>query len=128
MKEPELARLLAEEEAAALVRSVITATGAVLAVSDTAGRRLLDASGGSCHETQQKYPVMCEGEVAGWVSGGEQARPVAALLGQLIRQESDKEALLDEILGLYREMNLLFDLSGKLARSLEPESVAADGS
>jgi transcriptional regulator with GAF, ATPase, and Fis domain len=124
MKEASLGRLLSGAEAAALVRGILTATGAASTVWDVHGGRLLAVSEGPCDETQQKHAVLCEGEVVGWVSGGEQAEPMAALLSFLVTQESDQEELLDEILDLYRQVNLLFGLSEKLHASLEPEVVA----
>jgi transcriptional regulator with GAF, ATPase, and Fis domain len=124
MKEANLGRVLSGAEAVALVRGIMTATGSPSTVWDAHGGRLLDVADSPHDEMQQKHVVVCASEVVGWVSGGEQAELVAALLSYLVTQESDKEELLDEILGLYREVNLLFDLSGKLAPSLEPETVA----
>jgi GAF domain-containing protein len=65
-----------------------------------------------------------EGETIGYVMGGSQAAPLAELLAQLASKETEKKALANEVLGLYREVNLLYNLSEKLASSLELGPVA----
>jgi GAF domain-containing protein len=68
--------------------------------------------------------VRYEGETVGWVSGGDHADLIANLLTHLVAREAEKEALLEEVLDLYRQVNLLFNLSEKLATSLVPATVA----
>ena len=111
MKEASLGRLLSGAEAAALVRGIMTATGTPSTVWDVDGGRLLESSDTPRDVTQQRREVLCEGKVVGWVPDGQQAELVAALLSHLVTQESDKEELLDEILDLYRQLNLLFGIS-----------------
>jgi GAF domain-containing protein len=72
----------------------------------------------------QKHPIELEGEIIGFVMGGSQAAPLAALLAQLAAKEVEKKLLANEVLGLYREVNLLYNLSEKLAASLELRPVA----
>ncbi|MGD9048433.1 MAG: GAF domain-containing protein [Anaerolineae bacterium] len=72
----------------------------------------------------EKHAVLSDGEVVGWVSGGEEPELIAAFLNYLLTQKAEEEELLDEILELYRQVNLLFNLSEKLAASLELETVA----
>jgi transcriptional regulator with GAF, ATPase, and Fis domain len=71
-----------------------------------------------------KYAIEFEGEVLGWVLGDQAAASLAGLLTQLVAREAEKKALANEVLGLYREINLLYNLSEKLAASLELEPVA----
>jgi GAF domain-containing protein len=56
--------------------------------------------------------------------GQEQAELVATLLTHLANKEAEKDSLADETLERYRELNLLYDLSEKLAVSLELIEVA----
>ena len=123
MKEVSLGRVLSKGEAAALVRGIVSAVG-TSAVWDTDGSLLLGVTGRTLDQMPEKHAVLCDGEAVGWVSGGEQPDLIAAFLNYLLTQEAEKEELLDEILELYRQVNLLFDLSEKLAASLELETVA----
>jgi putative methionine-R-sulfoxide reductase with GAF domain len=71
-----------------------------------------------------RHAVEFDGEVLGWVIGGKTAAQLAALLSHLVAKEAEKKSLANEVLGLYREINLLFNLSETLAASLELETVA----
>jgi GAF domain-containing protein len=80
-----------------------------------------DSNGNVLHGTVvdgERYPVEVSGELIGWVSS-ERGEMAARLLIQLAQQEVEKTELADEILDLYREVNLLYDLADKLASSLE---------
>jgi transcriptional regulator with GAF, ATPase, and Fis domain len=72
----------------------------------------------------EKHPIELDEQVIGWVTGGTQAGMFASLLAQLAAREVEKKSLADEVLGLYREINLLYNLSERLAASLELEPVA----
>jgi transcriptional regulator with GAF, ATPase, and Fis domain len=71
-----------------------------------------------------KHAIRSDSETIGWVIGDSQALYIAELLTFLSEQEAEKEDLLDEILNLYRQINMLFNLSDRLAASLELEEVA----
>lgn len=92
-----------------------------ISILDLDGRVLFGAANAGGVE---KHPVQVEGVTLGWVSGGENSGRVAALLAQLAAKESEKKSLANEVLGLYREVNLLYNLSEKLAASLELATVA----
>jgi transcriptional regulator with GAF, ATPase, and Fis domain len=63
------------------------------------------------------------GETLGWVVG-KNARHVAALVSAIAAKEAEKIALADEVLEKYRELNLLYNLSDKLATTLDLNAVA----
>jgi serine phosphatase RsbU (regulator of sigma subunit) len=91
-------------------------------VEDAEGRRLL----GEVHDGQDtRYPVMLDGERLGWVRGGAQGEALAALLGQFVAREHEQRTLGSEVLHLYREVNLIYAFSEKLAALLDVEAVAA---
>jgi adenylate cyclase len=99
-------------------------TNTTIAVWDIENNLLLGAASADVDEIADKHSILSDGEAIGWASGGDQAELVAALLTYLVAQEVDKEELLDEILDLYRQINLLFNLSEKLAATLELNTVA----
>lgn len=120
-----LKRVLSKRgEVAAIVSDANTVTGTSTAVWDIDGNLLLGATGADSDELLRRHSIRCEDEIVGWASGKGQAELVAALLSHLVTREAEKEELLDEILDLYRQVNLLFNLSEKLTASLELETVA----
>ncbi len=70
------------------------------------------------------YPVELSGQVIGWVSGGDKAPSVASLLTYLAGKELEKKTLGRETLDKYKEINLLYNISERIAASLELKEVA----
>ena len=106
--------------------SVVAALAAVadppILIEDGEGRRVL----GEPHDGQDtRHQVVYNGERLGWVSGGPQAHAVAALLGHLASKEHEQRTLGSEVLHLYREVNLIYNFSERLAALLDVEAVAA---
>jgi len=105
-----------------LVDAIATALGAVVSVEDAEGRLLHGERGD--HQVE-RFPVMHGESSLGWVSGPSHARAVARVLDHLVAREAEKKALGAEVLHLYREINLIYSFSEKLAALLEVERVAA---
>jgi transcriptional regulator with GAF, ATPase, and Fis domain len=116
--------LTAEGEAVSIASAVVRLANTPVAIWDTEDNLLLCAANADLNETGEKHPILCGDKVIGWASGGRQMGLVSELLTCLVAREAEKEELLDEILDLYRQVNLLFNLSGKLTASLELEIVA----
>ncbi|MCL4393262.1 MAG: GAF domain-containing protein [Chloroflexi bacterium] len=91
-----------------------------LAIQDAEGEFVI----GALSAAAEKHGIEIEGETIGWVHGGKPSKSVAALLAKVAARESEKKALANEALGLYREINLLYNLSDKLAASRELAAVA----
>ena len=125
MTQKTLRRILSRRgDAAPFIDDLSHVADAPVAVWDADGNLLLGPAIADPEEMPERHPVLCDGDVIGWTSGGESARPVASLLTELVAREAEKDELLDEILDLYRQINLLFNLSEKLAASLELGTVA----
>ncbi len=105
----------------ALLKAVSEALGADVVVEDAEGRLL---HGVSTSVNGLRYPIMHEDTSLGWVAGPVQARAVATLLEHLAEREVERKALGAEVLHLYREVNLIYSFSEKLAALLELERVA----
>ena len=102
-----------------VVAALELAFGDSVAVEDAAGGPLLGtASGGA------RFPVAHDGKDLGWVSGSRGAEAVATLLRFLAEKELERKALGSEVLHLYREVNLIYSFSEKLAALLDLERVA----
>ncbi len=122
MAKVQLGRLVGRrKEVSTIVNKLIKAGDISIGIKDADGRLLL----GDDHENPAgKYPVEIEGETLGWVIGGEQAAAVASLLIYLANRELEKKALANEVLDNYRELNLIYKISEKMATTLELEALA----
>ena len=102
-----------------VVAALERAFGGAVAVEDTAGASLLGTANGG-----ERFAVVHDGKELGWVSGPQGAEAVADLLRFLADKESERKALGSEVLHLYREVNLIYSFSEKLAALLDLELVA----
>jgi two-component system, NtrC family, sensor kinase len=69
-------------------------------------------------------PIQANGNVIGWVSGQDYAPAIAAFLSYLAAREWEKRTLAQELLGKYKEISLLFNLSEKVVDSFDINDVA----
>jgi transcriptional regulator with GAF, ATPase, and Fis domain len=121
MTQIKLKRLLSKrKESAAILQALVEANNLPVTIQDVDGNLLL----GDVNNTLPKYPILCGDDTIGWVIGPKHTAPVAHLIGHLAEKEAEKNAMADEMLDHYRELNLLYNLSEKLAASLELASVA----
>jgi serine phosphatase RsbU (regulator of sigma subunit) len=111
-----------EPDTRALVSSIAQALGSPVAVEDFDGRLLLGEI--SKEAVPSRFPVTHQDASLGWVSGTAQAGAVAALLGHLLTKEAERKALGAEVLHLYREINLIYSFSEKIAALLQVDGVA----
>jgi serine phosphatase RsbU (regulator of sigma subunit) len=108
-------------DAEAVVSALVAALATPLTIEDADGRLLHgqpQAAGAARHA------VTHDGANVGWVSGPAQTSALAGLLGHLISKESERKALGAEVLHLYREVNLIYSFSEKLAALLDLNRVA----
>ncbi len=109
-------------DARALVAAVTDALGSPVSVQDTDGRLLYGDA--PIDAEAARFPVTHQETSLGWVSGPERASAIAVLLDHLVAREVERKALGAEVLHLYREINLIYSFSEKLAALLEVERVA----
>ena len=70
------------------------------------------------------FPLLTEEEKIGYVKGDEKAVLVAQFLNHLLQKETEKKKLGSEVLHLYQEVNLMFDFSDKLAKTIGATEIA----
>lgn len=112
-----------QPEAQALVSAFVEALDATVSIEDAEGRLLhgeIDSS-----STGERFAVRHGDTSLGFVTGPERTRAVATLLEHLAQRESERKALGAEVLHLYREINLIYSFSEKLAALLDLDRVAA---
>lgn len=103
-----------------VMESLALAMGRPVTVEDASGGALF---GSAC--AGDRFPIAHDGKELGWVTGGHGAAAVADLLRFLADKESERKALGSEVLHLYREVNLIYSFSEKLAALLDLKKVAA---
>jgi len=94
-------------------------------LSDPAG--VLDESGKlliGVEEGSQRHPIVVDGVEVGTVIGGGGSAALAGIVQQLYERERDKRSLATETLSRYKELTLLYEMSEKLSKVLDPAEVA----
>jgi serine phosphatase RsbU (regulator of sigma subunit) len=102
-----------------VMAALAAAIGAPVSVEDAAGRQLYGAA-----LEGTRFPVIHDGCSLGWVTGPERAESIADLLRLLVEKEAERKSLGTEVLQLYREVNLIYSFSEKLAALLDLDRVA----
>jgi PAS domain S-box-containing protein len=70
------------------------------------------------------HPVVLEDETVCYVAGASKAATAAVLISTMLAAEEDKRDLIAETLSKYREINLFYTITEKLATSLDLRDVA----
>ncbi|GBF33089.1 HD-GYP domain [Desulfocucumis palustris] len=93
-----------------------------LVITDPGGKALIGNNNSG--KPLPGCPVKLGEEVIGWVMGGEKAETLAKLLSYLAVQELEKRSLARETLEKYKEISVIYDITEKLAASLDPKQVS----
>ncbi|MGN6401484.1 MAG: adenylate/guanylate cyclase domain-containing protein [Flavisolibacter sp.] len=88
-------------------------------IEDEKGQLLYGIKG----EKKFEHPIVLEEEVLGWVKGDEKSKIIADLFTQFLQKEAEKKKLGSEVLNLYQEINLIFDFSEKLAKTIDAPAI-----
>ena len=114
---------------APMLSALLAGTDARVIVTGADGTVILHREGagpaGAIAGDTQRFPILLEGDVVGWVEGHRVAAAVAAVLSYAAAREHDKRALAQEALERYRELNLIYDLADQIGATLEIPAVAA---
>ncbi len=115
-----LKNIISKEGIASILTSFAGENGTDIFIKDAAGKILF---GDQQHENNFEYPLIIDDETIGVVKGNEKAKAVAALLQYLLEKEAEKKKLGAEVLNLYKEINLIFNFSEKLASTIDAKSI-----
>ncbi|MEW6493996.1 MAG: adenylate/guanylate cyclase domain-containing protein [Cyanobacteriota bacterium] len=124
-----LKKLLLKKEFSLILSNLNQAIGAPISIQDGVGNLLWgkasEMPSGTLRERElNKYPVILEKKIIGWVVGDEKASTIAHLLSYLANEELEKKTLARETLDKYKEINILYNISGKLRACLVVKEVA----
>ena len=114
-----------QPEARALVSALADALGAPVAIEDADGRLLHGASAAGRRRDERVRRCGTARPASGWVTGPRaRARRSRRCSSTWSPTEIERKALGAEVLHLYREINLIYSFSEKLAALLDVERVA----
>ncbi len=116
-----LKKLLKKNEVISLISSLTDTLESPVTIIQSDGRILM---GEESQTGLSRYPISVDDKLFGWVCGQERASVLADLLTYLAAQELEKRALVQETLDKYKEINLLYNISEKIATSLDLKKVA----
>ena len=96
-------------------------TKAEISIEDSQSNFLF---GTTLSKEESSHPITLNDEILGRVHGNENASVIARLLSILLQKESEKKKLGTEVLGLYQELNVIFNFSEKLTQTIDPDVIA----
>jgi adenylate cyclase len=116
-----LQKILSPKDVFSAVNGVVDAIGVPMAVLGNDGACLV---GRETDGPARKYPIELSGEVIGWVTGTEEAMPVAALISHLAARTHERKMLAAETLDRYKEISLVYKFVDRIALCLNLNEVA----
>ena len=124
MLQKALRRLLKKDlEAQDLLRQLSLQWNTEIFVEDGQGVGLW---GSANPQLTQATPIIADQETLAMVRTNEAAVGawIAQWLGHLVKKEWEKKKIGAEVLGLYREINMIYDFSEKISEKIDPASIA----
>jgi len=121
MAEITLKKIFSDTGVRSAVNDIMTSINSPMSVLDADEEYLL---GADKNGSALRFPIALSGCVIGWVTGTEEARPVAALIDHLARREQERKSLAAETLDRYKEISLLYNFVDKIALCLNLNEVA----
>ena len=117
-----LHRILSNKEGSGMLLNYLsTSLNLSVCIEDIDGVVLL---GARSQTHSEKVPVVLDGEIVAWMSGDPMVATLAAWLNAELVRASGQQKLGNEVLHLYREINLIYNFSEKLADTIEPDTIA----
>ena len=121
MNSNQLKRFINKKDVTATIKQLVAALSSPIRIIDTDENGLFEEGQTS---SLGQHDILVYGETVGYVIGDSNAAAISSVVGQLAEAESEKKALGRETLDKYKELNMLYDISEKIAVCLETEEVA----
>ena len=109
-----------KNETAASLLSLIVKMQASVWIEDNNGNILL---GQALSDAEHCISIKVDDEVIGYVKGNGATESIASILSLLIQKETERKKLGAEVLNLYKEINIIFNFSEKLAETIDPDVI-----
>ena len=117
-----LKSLVKRNDTISLITTIAKSLGCSVRIKDDKDNELFAIGEGIF---SSEYPISADNEIIGFVEGTGQTIVIAQLLNQLVSKEAEKKRLGSEILNLYQEINLIFNFSEKLAKTIDHASISS---
>ncbi len=111
-----LKRLVSKKDIRQLLEEIIKILPSPVALTDVQGQLLLGTP--EVVSNPHKLPIVVQEEILGWVSGDLHLQLIATLLNHLLNCELEKKDLAYDSLEKYKEINLLYRVSGEIGSFL----------
>lgn len=122
MAQPTLKSILGKRsETTAWLQSWSAITNTAITIEDNQKNILFETLSSNI---TQAYPVILDGEIAGYVKGDSNASIIAPLLSLVLQKEAERKKLGTEVLNLYQELNVIYNFSEKLTETIDPDVIA----
>ena len=80
--------------------------------------------GADIHKPTVEYDINLNSECIGKVVGGPHAKVFGDFISHYVNKENERKTLGQEVLTMYREINVIYDFSEKLAETIDPMEIA----
>ena len=110
-----------DKEMASVLQQLIAQLEDEVTIEDEKGKYLV---GDAPPENIPFHSIEFEGTQVGKVYGSKAVKPIVDLIQFLIKKEQEQKKLGTEILGLYREVNLMYNFAQKLAETIDQAGIA----
>jgi adenylate cyclase len=143
-----LKKIILKGEVLSLLRGLVTPTTSPMMIQDHLGKILVDDLGAKSTNSNQvkdfereptqdnqtnqdtvnqqflKVPILLGEEILGWVIGIEQVEQVANFLSYIADRDFERKTLAADALDKYREISLLYTISGKMSNCLDVKEIS----
>jgi len=116
-----LKKLLKKKDVLSLIKEMSAVMETPILIQDTQGCLLF---GEVTPKELDRYPVKLADDIIGWIKGEEKAASLASLLSYIANKELQEKMLARETLDKYKEINMLYNISGRLTACLDLKQVA----
>ncbi len=112
-----------KRETSLIIRQMIEYAGENIIITDEDGQYIFEDN--QPLENDTFFPIYLEEEIIGKVYGDlKKIKPIINLIQFLVNKEHERKKLGAETLGLYREVNLMYNFAQKLAEKINPAEIA----
>jgi len=116
-----LKKLINREEYFDAINEMVDLLNASIVIEDEEG---IIYQKGSVGENSEKYEITANGVGLGWITGDKGALNIGKYISLLANNEADKKKLADETLQVYKEVNVLYNISEKIVATMGIKDVA----
>ncbi len=118
----DIKKILIKKRVAQLIDDLVKLTGSLVSIKNADGELIY---GDKVHDSAANYHALqISGEVQCWLVANKKVDIIIPLVTHIINSEIEKVRLAAETLDRYREINLFYDISEKIATSVDLKEIS----